>query len=143
MVNSHFLWQEYIQLIPWSRIYGFKSIVKEKYTVGLLFTYDGGGTGPSALVPRDVAQWNYLYKKSMEYNTKISEIVNKTLRYVKKNEHLKEFVSTSDFLLSILKKAFLKEQEISHSGDEDSINHMSKLFDEHFKANMMNLRGPS
>ena len=139
VVNSHFLWQEYIQLIPWSKITGLKSMVKEKSTVGLLFTYDGGGTVTSALVPRNVAQWNYLYKKSMEYNTKMSEIENKILRYVKKNEDLKEVVSTSDFLFNILKKAFMKEQEISYHGDEDYIDYMSKLFDEHFKADMMYL----
>ena len=73
----------------------------------------------------------------------MSEIVNKTLRYVKKNEHLNEVLSTSDFIFNILKKAFMKEQEISHHSDDDSMNHMSKLFDEHFKAEMMNLRVPS
>lgn len=140
VVKHQFQWEEYIQVIPWTRITGMKSIMKDESSVGLLFTYEGGGTNPSALVPSNVAQWNYLFKKSMEFNTKMSEIVNKTFLYLKKNELLNEVVSTSDLLLSILKKAFMKEQEISHYGDEDSLNHMSKLFDDHFKANIMHLR---
>ena len=129
----------YVQLIPWSTITDMKSIFKDSSSVGLLFTYEGGGTKPSALVPRDVSQWNYLITKSMKFNSRMSEIVNKIFSHLKRRNALAEIVPTSDLLLSILKKAYMKEQEISNFGSVDYMNRMSSLFDEHFNEDMMRI----
>lgn len=139
VVEGHYLWDEYVQPIPWAKIAGIKSIMMDKSTVGLLFTYKGGGRNPNALIPRDVAQWNYLIKKSIEFNPKMSNILSKCFDYVKNGSEVAEIISTSDLLLGILKKAFMKEQEISHHWNTDTIDHMSGLFDEHFNAEMMHL----
>ncbi|MHB1623270.1 MAG: hypothetical protein ACYCR9_08675 [Cuniculiplasma sp.] len=131
--------EKYIQFLAWNSITGIKSILKEKSSIGLLFAYKDGGSRPSALVLRNVIQWNYLVGGSIEFNRKISEVVNKIKGYTSKNKPLKEIVSTSELLLSILKKSFMKEEENLNFGREDSIEHMSKLFDEQFNANMMSL----
>lgn len=139
VVGYHVQWGKHIQFLPWSSITGMKSIFKEKSAIGFLFTYDGGGSKSSALVPRDVAQWNYLISNSIEYNSRSSEIGSKINSYLQKNRLLTELTSTSELLLNILKKAFMKEQEISDYGRKDSINHMSNLFDEYFKEDLMHL----
>ena len=128
-----------VQFLSWSSIAGMKSILMGKSFVGLLFMYKGDDSRPFALIPRNVAHWNYLITDSIQFNSKISEIVNKINGYIEKNKLSNENVSTPESLLNILKKTFMKEQEISYFGGKDSIDHMSKLFDEHFKADLMNL----
>ena len=128
-----------VQFLSWNSITGMKSILKEKSLVGLLFMYKGGGVRPSGLISRDVVQWNYLITDSIRFNSKISETVNKIDGYIQKNKFSNEIVSTPELLLNILKKTFMKEQVISSFGSKDSTDQMSKLFDEHFKADLMNL----